>query len=222
AQDRGRGRRGRSWCSPPGHGLYLSVLVPRPEPAAWLPLVAGLAAAEAVETAAGRAGADPPLVRLKWPNDLYCRGRKIGGILCEAADRDLWVVGIGINCTTPEAIFPPEVRGRAASIASATGRAVPPGRLFRPLSRALGAWLHRLDREGPGTARAEIRRRDALAGRAVEAADWGAPDRSADRSAPLRGRAAGIDETGALVLVTGSGDRIHLVSGTLHPLEPLP
>jgi BirA family biotin operon repressor/biotin-[acetyl-CoA-carboxylase] ligase len=84
-QSAGRGRRGRVWFSPPGSGLYVSiVLAPsraRLDPdraVALLPLAAGVALADAIEAAAGLK------VELKWPNDLYVGRRKLGGILAEA------------------------------------------------------------------------------------------------------------------------------------------
>src|SRR5690348_5353678 len=84
AQTAGRGRRGRIWFSPPGAGLYVSVLlsparaVRAPErAAALLTLTAGLALAEAVECATGLGPA------IKWPNDLLVGRRKLAGILAE-------------------------------------------------------------------------------------------------------------------------------------------
>lgn len=95
-QRRGRGRQGREWLSPAG-GLYFSLLLdeaslsllPAPDHAArlrLLPLVAGLATADAVGSEA----------RIKWPNDVLIEGRKLAGILAEVMDS--WIVlGVGIN-----------------------------------------------------------------------------------------------------------------------------
>ena len=98
-QTAGRGRLGRHFFSPPGLGLYSSVLF-RPSPGASLraslvPLAASIAVAEAL-----RAESLVP-VAIRWPNDLYANDRKLGGILCEgsfAGDRmDFVVIGIGVN-----------------------------------------------------------------------------------------------------------------------------
>jgi BirA family transcriptional regulator, biotin operon repressor / biotin---[acetyl-CoA-carboxylase] ligase len=93
-QTAGRGRQGRTWESLPGAALTFSVLLrPRlvPKPArGWLPLLAGVAAATAVGTAA-RVGA-----RLKWPNDVLVDDGKLAGILAEQTDGSI-VVGIGLN-----------------------------------------------------------------------------------------------------------------------------
>ena len=97
-QTAGRGRRGHTWDSSPGNLLLSIVLRPKVNPAdlCGLAAVCGLAALESLEEQ-GLAGG----VQLKWPNDLYARGKKLGGILVEAAkDRDgayFAVAGIGIN-----------------------------------------------------------------------------------------------------------------------------
>lgn len=94
-QQAGRGRLARTWESPAGSGLTFSVLL-RPEgvgPArfGWLPLLAGLALADAVTGYAGAA------CGLKWPNDLLLGERKAAGILAEVAAPGAVVVGIGVN-----------------------------------------------------------------------------------------------------------------------------
>lgn len=92
-QTAGRGREGRHWESPPGSGLWMSVVAPPFEASArpLLPMRAGLATCRAVESAAPgvRAG-------LKWPNDILIGGRKVGGILCEGSPSTV-VIGIGVN-----------------------------------------------------------------------------------------------------------------------------
>lgn len=120
-QTAGRGRRGRSWSSPPGAGLYLSVILRGADLTKMPGLVtlgAGVAAATAVQSATGLP------VRLKWPNDLVIGAdwRKVGGLLCEAQGRDVIVVGIGINLTA--AAHPPEVSARAASVEGELARSV--------------------------------------------------------------------------------------------------
>jgi BirA family biotin operon repressor/biotin-[acetyl-CoA-carboxylase] ligase len=121
-QTAGRGRRGHRWFSPPGAGLYVSiVLAPgtaRIDPAratTLLTLTAGVALAEGVETATGLA------IDLKWPNDLLVAGRKLAGVLAEG-HADTVVLGYGINVLATA--FPPELRDRATSLESETGRAI--------------------------------------------------------------------------------------------------
>ena len=117
SQTTGRGRRGRSWFSPPGSGLYFSILF-RPDGEAenspLLTLLLGVAAAEGLAEATGLR------VGLKWPNDLRVNGKKIGGILCEYLEPPnqppAVVAGLGVNLTMRESDFPPEVRESASSV----------------------------------------------------------------------------------------------------------
>ncbi len=100
----GRGRLDRTWTSPPRAGLTVSVLLRPDVPAArkgWLPLLTGVALAEAVGESTG------VLASVKWPNDLLARdGRKLAGILAEGAGSAV-VVGTGLNVSTTAAELPP-------------------------------------------------------------------------------------------------------------------
>lgn len=130
-QTGGHGRRGRSFLSPPGVGIYLSMLL-RPEcpPADLMHLTCavGVAMCDAIEKAAGfRPG-------IKWTNDLVCARRKLGGILTELRlDRngnvDYAIIGIGINCCQREADFPEEIRTVAGSLSMVIGAPVDRARL---------------------------------------------------------------------------------------------
>jgi len=111
----GRGRRGAAWFAPAGESLAFSILIrPMENKALWprLALAAGLSVAEAVESFL-------PLAGIKWPNDIWLNGKKLGGILVEAG-RDFAVVGIGLNVNT--LTFPPEVADIATSLHLETGQ----------------------------------------------------------------------------------------------------
>lgn len=125
-QTGGHGRRGRSFHSPEGVGVYLSLLLrPTCAPAELMHLTCATAEAmcSAVETATGlRPG-------IKWTNDLVCGKRKLGGILTElgftaAGKLDYAIIGIGINCCQQEADFPAEIRDMAGSLAMVTGKEI--------------------------------------------------------------------------------------------------
>ncbi|MBC7348760.1 MAG: biotin--[acetyl-CoA-carboxylase] ligase [Candidatus Aminicenantes bacterium] len=139
----GRGTKGRSWHSARGKGLYISFLL-RPTTSCLnlLPVVAGLAAAEALEELSG------VKVKLKWPNDLVHRGKKIGGILCEAGgpgQPSTWVVaGIGLNLNHRQADFPPEISGLATSLYLITGKSWNRDRLLALLGSRLKVWYNKL------------------------------------------------------------------------------
>ena len=113
-QHSGRGRLGRSFISPEG-GLYFSVAYPltgREANIPFLTLLAGLAVNEGIKELTGTD------TLIKWPNDIYLKGKKLGGILTELISfRGVTaVVGIGINLR--ETDFPEEIRGLATSFAN--------------------------------------------------------------------------------------------------------
>ena len=122
----GRGRLGRTWWSPPGKSMSVSILLRPLIPAHRTPLVS-LAAAAAM-AAACRDGAEVE-VRCKWPNDLLAGGRKVGGILGEASVSagavDHVVLGCGLNVLQRAEDFPPAFRSLATSLAVEGGRPEP-------------------------------------------------------------------------------------------------
>lgn len=101
-QTAGRGRYTRIWKSPPG-GLYFSVLLHIENPSSpitLIPLLAGLAVKDGIESELARLGGGAFHGYLKWPNDLLTKRGKLGGILCEAsADDGVWeiIIGAGVN-----------------------------------------------------------------------------------------------------------------------------
>lgn len=129
AQTSGRGRRGHTWFSPPGAGLYVSVVMTpgraRSSPdiaTALLTLAAGVALAEAVQRTTGLA-AD-----IKWPNDLLVGRRKLAGILAEGvsapASHGVQSVVLGYGLNVSPAAYPPELADRATSLETELGRGV--------------------------------------------------------------------------------------------------
>ncbi|SJN37705.1 Biotin--protein ligase [Mycetocola reblochoni REB411] len=137
AQRGGRGRLGRSWSAPDGTMLALSTLVDVGSiPASllgWLPLLSGVAVADALEDVAPGIGA-----RLKWPNDVLVSGGKIAGILCELREGSPLraIVGIGINTGMTEDQRPVSTAG---SLAMEGVDGVPDDRLASAVLARLGA-----------------------------------------------------------------------------------
>ena len=119
-QTSGRGRKGRSWYSPPVGNLYLSVAVevsgPVRETVPMLPLAAGIAAVDAIKR---NAMID---CRLKWPNDVLVADKKLAGILVETftldTERLIAVVGLGVN--TAKIAFPGDIADTATAVAIET------------------------------------------------------------------------------------------------------
>ena len=204
-QHRGRGRQGRSFASPAGVGIYMSLLL-RPRVAVsrlpQLTLVAGVAAAEAVEDIASVP------VALKWPNDIMVRGKKAGGILTESvlqADRPpVAVVGIGINVNTTLEQFPEAIRGLVTSLGLAAGR-------FVPRLPAAAAVLNRFEPlfdtfQHGGLA--PILPRWLRYGRVA-----GRPVRFTTEHGAGEGIALGVDEDGALLVRTADNPRLRILAG---------
>ena len=137
-QTGGKGRLGRSFQSPSGVGIYLSMLL-RPECTAGqlmhLTCAVGTAMCDALEKAAGiRPG-------IKWTNDLVWERRKLSGILVELmndAQGELCVIiGIGVNCCQRLEDFPEELRDRAGSLAMVTGEAIARPKVAAAMMEAL-------------------------------------------------------------------------------------
>jgi len=151
-QAAGRGRRGRVWQAPARTSLLASILVRSRLPQA---LLATLSPTTAVATAEALRRVAPLEPRLKWPNDVLVGGRKIAGILLEsravASSEPVLVIGVGINLGQRE--FPPELAGRATSVALETGHAVDRETMLAALLEEFDAWRARLEGEGFGPVR---------------------------------------------------------------------
>ena len=195
-QTGGRGRRGRHWASPAGN-LYSSTIL-RPDcaapRAAELGFVAALAVADIVP-------ADRQ-VRLKWPNDVLVDGGKIAGILLESAvgragQVDHVVAGIGLNVGFAPQL--PEMRYPGAALGGSVETAL------EGLTAALAARLAQWRRDGFETVRAAWLAQAGPIGAEVDV-------RLGDEL--VRGRFAGLDRQGALLLDTAAGPR-KIVSGEL-------
>ena len=202
SQSAGTGRRGRPFFSPPGSGLYLSVIL-RPrltgEQASLITSAAAAAAARAVEQAAALP-AGP--VGIKWVNDLFIRGRKICGILTEAAldlesgMLDYAVLGIGIN-TAPMS-FPDDLQPIATSVSNECGRPVSRNALAACLLDELERELPVVEAPPPYRFLEENRRRSVVLGREVLVTRGGET---------FSARAVEIDGDGGLVVQTPDGIR---------------
>jgi len=139
-QTGGRGRMGRTFSSPEGMGVYLSVILrPNCYPSALMHLTcaAAVAACTAVEAASG------VCPEIKWTNDLVWNRKKLGGILTELSVNsatgmvDYAVIGIGINCRQRTEDFPPELQGMATSVSQAAKKPCAPALIAAALVEAL-------------------------------------------------------------------------------------
>jgi len=208
SQTSGRGRRGRTWFSPPASGLYVSVLLDpgrarEPERATTLlTIAAGVALAEAIEQRTGLR-AD-----IKWPNDLHVQRRKLAGILAEAvasSGRTVTAVVLGYGINVGRMSYPPELVNVATSLETELGRSVDRAALCAATLAAIARrYADLLDG-----------RFDAIldAWRTRAPSSRGAPVKWQSSSGSFRsGTTAGIDDRGALLVQ--SGDSIErIVSG---------
>lgn len=182
-QTSGRGRLGRAFVSPPGTGLYMSLLLRPPAdlPPGRITLLAAVAVCRAIE------GLTPLRPKIKWVNDIFVKGKKVCGILAEAVE-DQVVVGIGINLHTPPGGFPPE-----AAVAGALDVEVPraklAGRVAANLLDAMDDWAD------PGILE-QYRARMPLTGREV---------RYTQNGVEKNARVMGVAEDGGLMVKGGDG-----------------
>ena len=195
-QTAGRGRRGRTWASPAGAGIYASVVLrPSLRAAPFLTIAAGVAIAEGIAAASGLQ------CDLKWPNDVHASDRKLAGILAEGTAGRV-VVGFGINVRP--ASMPPDVAARATSIGSELGRDVDRGLV---LVECLAALWQRYQHVEARREREVLDAWRARAGRTMgRPIQWHGPD------AVEHGTMAGVDEEGALLMDTGERV-VRIVSG---------
>ena len=139
-QTSGRGRLGRSWWSPRGKGIWMSVLLRPPLRKGAVPMTTILGALAAADAIRSVTGLD---ALIRWPNDVVLEDRKVGGVLVEARTgprgREL-VLGIGIDVATRAGEFPPDLAPLATSLAEATGEDIDRTELARSLLRELDRW----------------------------------------------------------------------------------
>lgn len=133
-QTSGRGRLGRSWFSPCGTGIYMSLVVQPGRPVGQWPILtmaASVALAQCLHELPVRSDLKTPVIDLKWPNDVLVSGKKVAGFLLETAQTEKrWpaaVLGCGINVSA--GAFPAELAHCATAIARETGLTVPRRRL---------------------------------------------------------------------------------------------
>ena len=203
-QDGGKGRRGRSWASPSGVGIWMSLIL-RPEiapsSASMLTLAAALAVREGIQEETGLS----PLI--KWPNDLVLNGKKICGILTEMntelMEIQYVITGIGINVNQRE--FPPEIRDTATSLSLEAGRSFRRSSLIAAILKAFEKDYAAFLKTGDLSLLLE-EYNACLVNRGKEVCIL-------DPSGEYRAVAEGIDESGSLLVTLPDGTRREIISG---------
>lgn len=192
-QTLGRGRRGRSWESPAGTGIFMTLMLKpdiNPNNASMLTLVAAMATARAITEVTGEAA------QIKWPNDIVMNGKKVVGILTEMSAQFDYinhiVVGIGINVHNKE--FPEEIAKTASSLLLECGHRIHRASLIEAFleefERLYAVYLETEDMSGLQ------KEYDSLL------VNRGRQVRVLDPKEPFEGKAMGITKKGELIVDT--------------------
>jgi BirA family biotin operon repressor/biotin-[acetyl-CoA-carboxylase] ligase len=211
SQTKGRGRHGRGWISPAGRNIYLSaVLRPafQPRDATLLTVIAAVSSAVALRKTTGLE------VTIKWPNDLFFGGRKIGGILTELRSGpegiSRAVIGIGMNVNSEATDFPEELRGIATSVREETGEIFSRTEIIIETLNELESWYGRFLREGRFPVLEEWKRLSTTIGKKV---------RVVLGKEVISGVAEAIDEEGMLLVRLRTGETRKISAGDVTELR---
>jgi BirA family biotin operon repressor/biotin-[acetyl-CoA-carboxylase] ligase len=208
SQTAGKGRYGRSFFSPPGHGIYMSFIL-RHTPRHWdgIPTLvtsfAAVSVCEAIEATTGKAP------QIKWVNDIFLDEKKICGILTEAVtDFESgcvqWiVVGIGVNFTAPGTGYPDEIKNTAGSVFSESKPTVTKNRLAAEIVNRILNFENKCDNK---TMLSEYKKRLMMLGQKVVVSGSGEPYEAV---------AVDIDDIGRLIVRKDNGEILPLASGEI-------
>jgi len=207
SQEKGRGRLGRHWFSPPFLNLYISIILrPKisPHQASLITLMAAVATADAIQKFSGL------LPLIKWPNDILLHDRKVAGLLNEIhseMDRIHFVIlGIGVNLNMSEKMFSKEIRSVATSLKIEMGQTISRKAFLQSLLQELEKWYTIFIKEGNAIILKAWRDRAHIKGRRVKVTSFGEK---------LVGMAVDVDSDGALILETEDGKRERVVAGDI-------
>jgi len=196
-QEKGKGRLGRRWVSPPGVNIYMSIIV-RPEvnprDGQFITMMAAIACSTALRKLTSLD------VTVKWPNDLMVSGRKIGGILTEmkiSPRRVIYaIVGIGINVNIDKSAFPSDIKERATSVKNERGLSYPRNAIIVEILNEISQWYRTLKEKGKEILLSEWKRLTSTLGREVKVTVG---------KEVFKGLAESIDDEGRLILRLPSG-----------------
>jgi len=210
-QEKGRGRLGRVWVSPPGENIFMSIILqPQIETkdATLITIMAAVASANALRKTTGLN------ISIKWPNDLICHERKIGGILTELKTDQkgilFSVIGIGINVNTDIDAFPEDVREIATSVKNETGKLFSREEIVAAILNEIHNWYIILKAMKREVLLAEWQRLTSTLGKEVIVVIG---------QETYKGFAEAIDDEGMLILRLPSGEMKRIHSGDVTVLR---
>jgi BirA family biotin operon repressor/biotin-[acetyl-CoA-carboxylase] ligase len=205
AQTSGRGRRGRHWLSPPGKGIWMSLVI---TPSITLPLAPQITLLTAVALCRTIRKVIQVDVGIKWPNDLLIYGKKISGILVESSGEDerirYMVIGVGIGCNLELEDYPLELQDIATSLYITSGKKVDRIQLLQSFLLEFGAMYDLYLDKGFDPIRTLWETLSVSLGRQIrfqDGSDW------------LEGEAMSIDDRGALLVRRSDGSSVAVFSG---------
>ena len=202
-QTAGRGRYGRSFFSPPGHGIYMSFLLKNaPQSLCGAPTLITAFAAVTVSQAIEETTRKTP--HIKWVNDILLDGKKICGILCESPEASKYiVVGVGVNFTTPKTGYPDEIAQSAGSIFRERDSDITRNRLAAEIINRLFDAIYICDKQA---ILAEYKKRLIMLGERVTVTKM---------HETYEATAIDIDESGGLIVKKETGELKTLISGEI-------
>ena len=208
SQTRGKGRQGRTWFSPGGENIYLSLILRPSLSLLEVSHVTFLVSVALTQVIRDRLGLE---ALIKWPNDIYINGKKVAGILVEMESRgsapSFLVVGVGLNVNTPRGGFPPEISTRATSLMIEKGEGLLRARILAWFMEVLEAWYHALKREEREPLLKYWREHNYTLGRRVHLEDG------------REGWAVGITPQGSLLVRTRGGTLLSVGAGDVEVIE---
>ncbi len=190
-QTAGAGRKGRRWFSSPAGSLVFSIILRPSGDRENLTTLLALAAAGTLESRGCEIG-------IKWPNDLFAKGRKIAGILAEGRDGDV-VLGMGIDVNEEAGDFPGEIASIAVSLRMITGMTFDRGKLMADILGRFNEFIRIWSREGFGAFKYDLESRLLFRGEDVLLDTGGEV---------YRGTLSGLNSSGYVVLKTDQGDKV--------------
>jgi BirA family biotin operon repressor/biotin-[acetyl-CoA-carboxylase] ligase len=205
-QTGGRGRLGRTWISPAGKNLAISLLLRPRIPSNEIPLLGLMAAVAVAETVEAQG---IPRAELKWPNDVLVYKRKLAGILPEAgmvgASVSYVIMGVGLNVNSEISDFPPDLQESVTSLYMCTLRQWDLTDAAKEFLKRMENLYHRVRSEGPGFIPDLWSQRWAHLGRTFAYGD-------------ALGTGQGIGSDGSLILKTHEGQLLRVTSGAMDPI----
>jgi len=205
SQTKGRGRYNRSFFSPPGHGIYMSIVLQLAKSHLrnhlnLVTLATAVAVCESIEATTEK------VPQIKWVNDIFLHQRKVSGILTEKmVDKENipWIIiGIGINFSTPKDAFPAEIKDTAGSIFLEDTPTITRNQLIAEIINHLLSPYHRTTQE----ILSEYKKRMMLIGKETLITGSGNP---------FKGTILGVDEEGCLVVLKENDQQISLSVGEI-------